>query len=99
MFVTINAKHTKLNPSHLISLAGRRLYPDKALATSHDIIRALSEDASSPLHGEIKLFGVGKGRVAQAPLAEELPNIFTLDPGARRRATPTASSTTRSASS
>lgn len=77
MFVTINAKHTKLNPSHLISLAGRRLYPDKTLATSHDIIRALSEDASSPLHGEIKLFGVGKGRVAQAPLAEELRNIFT----------------------
>lgn len=77
MFVTINAKHTKLNPSHLISLAGRRLYPDKTLATSHDIIRALSEDAGSPLHGEIKLFGVGKGRVAQAPLAEELKNIFT----------------------
>src|SRR5881396_1017252 len=32
LFVTINAKHTKLNPSHLISLAGRRLYPDKQLA-------------------------------------------------------------------
>ena len=28
LFVTINAKHTKLNPSHLISLSGRRLYPD-----------------------------------------------------------------------
>lgn len=77
MFVTINAKHTKLNPSHLISLAGRRLYPDRTLATSHDIIRALSEDEGSPLHGEIKLFGVGRGRVAQAPLAEELRNIFT----------------------
>jgi len=77
LFVTINAKHTKLNPSHLISLAGRRLYPDKVLAAGHDIIRALSEDASSPLHGEIKLFGVGHGKVAQAPLAEELRNIFT----------------------
>jgi DGQHR domain-containing protein len=77
MFVTINAKHTKLNPSHLISLAGRRLYPDKVLATGHDIIRTLSEDASSPLHGEIKLFGVGRGKVAQAPLAEEIRNIFT----------------------
>src|SRR5213080_948018 len=41
LFVTINAKHTKLNPSHLISLAGRRLYPDKQLAASHDIIRTL----------------------------------------------------------
>jgi DGQHR domain-containing protein len=77
LFVTINAKHTKLNPSHLVSLAGRRLYPDKALAAGHDIIRTLSENAESPLRGEIKLFGVGRGRVAQAPLAEELKNIFT----------------------
>ncbi|HXJ36300.1 MAG TPA: DGQHR domain-containing protein [Candidatus Eisenbacteria bacterium] len=77
LFVTINAKHTKLNPSHLISLAGRRLYPDKALAAGHDIIRALNEQSDSPLRGEIKLFGVGHGRVAQAPLAEELKNIFT----------------------
>jgi DGQHR domain-containing protein len=77
LFVTINAKHTKLNPSHLISLSGRRLYPDKLLAVSHDIIRVLNEDGSSPLHGEIKLFGVGHGRVAQAPLAEELKGVFT----------------------
>jgi DGQHR domain-containing protein len=77
LFVTINAKHTKLNPSHLISLAGRRLYPDKELAASHDIIRALNEHADSPLKGEIKLFGVGRGRVAQAPLAEELKGVFT----------------------
>src|SRR5882672_3644028 len=77
LFVTINAKHTKLNPSHLISLAGRRLYPDKQLAASHDIIRTLNEYTDSPLHGEIKLFGVGHGRVAQAPLAEELKGIFT----------------------
>jgi DGQHR domain-containing protein len=77
LFVTINAKHTKLNPSHLISLAGRRLYPDKELAASHDIIRALNEHSDSPLRGDVKLFGVGHGRVAQAPLAEELKSIFT----------------------
>src|SRR5260370_5502456 len=76
LFVTINAKHTKLNPSHLISLAGRRLYPDKGLAASHDIIRTLNENAESPLRGEIKLFGVGHGRVAQAPLADELKGLF-----------------------
>src|SRR5206468_6335381 len=76
LFVTINAKHTKLNPSHLISLSGRRLYPDTLLAASHDIIRTLNEDSNSPLHGEIKLFGVGHGRVAQAPLAEELKGVF-----------------------
>ncbi len=77
LFVTINAKHTKLNPSHLISLSGRRLYPDKELAISHDIVRSLSEDSGSPQHGEIKLFGVGHGRVAQAPLAEELKGVMT----------------------
>jgi DGQHR domain-containing protein len=77
LFVTINAKHTKLNPSHLISLSGRRLYPDSLLAVSHDIIRTLNEDSNSPLHGEIKLFGVGTGHVAQAPLAEELKGVFT----------------------
>ncbi len=77
LFVTINAKHTKLNPSHLISLSGRRLYPDAGLAASHDVIRSLSEDTGSPLHGEIKLFGVGHGRVAQAPLAEELKGILS----------------------
>ena len=76
LFVTINAKHTKLNPSHLISLSGRRLYPDADLAISHDIVRSLSEDSGSPLHGEIKLFGVGHGRVAQAPLAEELKTVL-----------------------
>jgi len=77
LFVTINAKHTKLNPSHLISLSGRRLYPDPGLAVSHDIVRALSEDSGSVLRGDIKLFGVGHGRVAQAPLAEELKGVFT----------------------
>jgi DGQHR domain-containing protein len=85
LFVTINAKHTKLNPSHLISLSGRRLYPDRILAASHDIIRALNEDPHSPLRGEIKLFGVGAGRVAQSPLAEELKNVYTaIDTGGGR---------------
>ncbi len=77
LFVTINAKHTRLNPSHLISLSGRRLYPDPLVAVSHDIIRTLNNDSNSPLYGEIKLFGVGRGRVAQAPLAEELKGVFT----------------------
>src|SRR5205807_64321 len=41
LFVTINAKHTRLNPSHIISLAGRKLYPDPNQALAHDAIRAL----------------------------------------------------------
>lgn len=76
MFVTINAKHTRLNASHLVSLSGRQLYRDEALAAAHDVVRALSERPESPLHGEIKLLGVGKGRVAQAPLAQELKRLF-----------------------
>jgi DGQHR domain-containing protein len=76
LFVTINAKHTRLNPSHLISLAGRRLYADSYQALAHDIIRTLNEEESSPLHREIKILGVGKGRVSQASLAEEMVDLF-----------------------
>lgn len=76
LFVTINAKHTRLNPSHLISLAGRRLYADEHQALAHDIIRALNETESSPLQGEIRILGVGRGRVSQAPLAEEMVELL-----------------------
>jgi DGQHR domain-containing protein len=76
MFVTINAKHTRLNSSHLVSLSGRQLYRDDALAAAHDVVRALNDRDESPLHGEIKLLGVGRGRVAQAPLAQELTRLF-----------------------
>jgi DGQHR domain-containing protein len=76
LFVTINAKHTRLNPSHLISLAGRRLYADPYQALAHDIIRRLNEEEGSPLHGEIKVLGVGKGRVSQASLADEMVDLF-----------------------
>jgi len=72
LFVTINAKHTRLNPSHIVSLAGRKLYPDPNQALAHDVIRSLNEDDTSPLHGEIKMLGTGRGRVSQAPLAEEI---------------------------
>jgi DGQHR domain-containing protein len=76
LFVTINSKHTKLNPSHLISLAGRRLYRDENLAAAHDVIRALNEDEHSPLRGQIKVLGVGRGTVTQASLADELRDVF-----------------------
>ena len=79
MFVTINAKHTRLNASHLVSLSGRKLYRDEALAAAHDVVRALSEKEDSSLHNEIKLLGVGKGRVGQAPLAQELKKLFSSD--------------------
>jgi DGQHR domain-containing protein len=76
LFVTINAKHTRLNPSHLISLAGRRLYADPHQALAHDTIRKLNEDEGSPLRGEIKILGVGKGHVSQASLADEMVDLF-----------------------
>ena len=79
MFVTINAKHTRLNASHLVSLSGRQLYRDESLAAAHDVVRALSEREDSALHHEIKLLGVGKGRVGQAPLAQELKKLFAGD--------------------
>ena len=76
LFVTINSKHTKLNPSHLISLAGRRLYRDENLAAAHDVIRALNEDEHSPLKSQIKVLGIGRGSVTQASLADELRDVF-----------------------
>src|SRR6187402_498722 len=79
MFVTINAKHTRLNASHLVSLSGRQLYADESLAAAHDVVRALNDREDSPLHGEIKLLGVGSGRVAQAPLAQELKKLFAAE--------------------
>ena len=79
MFVTINAKHTRLNSSHLVTLSGRQLYRDESLAVAHDIVRALNDREDSPLYGEIKLLGVGHGRVAQAPLAQELKKLFGSD--------------------
>src|SRR5688572_4370596 len=79
MFVTINAKHTRLNASHLVSLSGRQLYRDESLAAAHDIVRALNDREDSPLQGDIKLLGVGRGRVAQAPLAQELKKLFAAE--------------------
>jgi len=79
MFVTINAKHTRLNASHLVSLSGRQLYKDDSLAAAHDVVRALNDREDSPLHGDIKLLGVGHGRVAQAPIAQELKKLFAGD--------------------
>ena len=76
MFVTINAKHTRLNASHLVSLSGRQLYRDDNLAAAHDVVRALNDREDSPLYQQIKLLGVGRGKVAQAPLAQELKKLF-----------------------
>ncbi len=79
MFVTINAKHTRLNASHLVSLSGRQLYRDEKLAAAHDVVRTLNDREDSPLSGEIRLLGVGTGRVAQAPMAQELKRLLTSD--------------------
>jgi DGQHR domain-containing protein len=76
LFVTINAKHTRLNPSHIVSLAGRKLYPDPNQALAHDVVRSLNEDDTSPLHGEIKMLGTGRGHVSQASLAEEIVELL-----------------------
>jgi len=86
MFVTINAKHTRLNSSHLVSLSGRQLYRDSSLASAHDIVRVLNDRDDSPLCMDIRLLGVGKGSVAQAPLAQELKKLFQSDAfgGARK---------------
>jgi DGQHR domain-containing protein len=79
MFVTINAKHTRLNSSHLVTLSGRQLYRDENLATAPAGVRALNDRDDSPLNLQVKLLGVGKGAVAQAPLAQELKKLFASE--------------------
>jgi len=76
MFVTVNSKHTKLNPSLLLSLSGRQLFPDAREARVHDIVKELNDDERSALRGEIKMLGVGQGRVAQSGLAQELRRVL-----------------------
>jgi len=76
LFVTINAKHTRLNASLLVSLSGRQLYGDARMGKVHDVIRTLNNQASSPLAGQIKLLGVGPGRVQQAGLAQEMKQML-----------------------
>lgn len=86
MFVTINTKHTRLRPDLIVSLAGRKLYPERRLATAHDIIRALNELEASPLHGQIRILGVGPGKLSQSPLAAEMDGLFTMFEAAGGRA-------------
>ena len=76
MFVTINTKHTRLKKDVIVSLSGRRLYQNPRLAAAHDIIRSLNERQDSPLQGDIRILGVGPGKVSQAPLASEIENLF-----------------------
>jgi DGQHR domain-containing protein len=76
MFVTINTKHTRLKKDVIVSLSGRRLYEDERLAVAHDVVRSLNERQDSPLAGDIRLLGIGKGKVSQAPLATEIEKLF-----------------------
>ena len=71
MFVTINAKHTRLNPSLLVSLSGRQLFAQPRAAMIHDTLRKLN-GAGSPLEGHIKMFGIGRGKVQLSSLAQEM---------------------------
>ena len=60
-----------------------------ALAVAHDIVRSLNERQDSPLRGDIRLLGVGSGKVSQAPLATEIDKLFKAQemagPAASRR--------------
>lgn len=76
MFVTINTKHTRLKPDLIVALSGKKLYPDRKTALAHDILKSLNSREDSPLHNEIRILGVGKGKVSEAPLATEMVRVF-----------------------
>lgn len=76
LFVTINTKHTRLKKDVIVSLSGRKLYKDERMSAAHDIIRSLNERQDSPLKGDIRILGVGSGKVSQAPLAAEIEALI-----------------------
>ena len=85
MFVTINAKHTRLNASHLVSLSGRQLYRDEALAAAHDAVRALNDREDSPLKGKSSCSASDAGASRRRRLRRSsrscLPATHSADPG------------------
>lgn len=85
MFATINCTQTKLNPSLIVNLSGRRLYQNPKEVLSHEIARKLNETEGSPLHGEIKMLGVGPGKVQQATITRSLMEFFDARPDMLRR--------------
>jgi DGQHR domain-containing protein len=74
MFVTINTKHTRLKPDLILGLSGKKLYPDEKSAVAHDILMKLNKEGA--LEGEIKILGIGKGKVSEAPLAIEIVSVL-----------------------
>src|SRR4029453_4782853 len=63
-------------PSHIVSLAGRKLYPDPNQALAHDVIRSLNEDDTSPLHGEVKMLGPGRGGARMNEMRQNAKRFF-----------------------
>lgn len=74
MFVTINTKHTRLKPDLIVGLSGKKLYPDQKSAMAHDILIKLNKEGT--LQGEIKILGIGRGKVSEAPLAIEMVAVL-----------------------
>ena len=69
LFVTINAKHTRLNPSHIVSLAGRKLYPDpnQALPTTSSARSTRTTPRRSPARSRCSAPAAGASRRRRWP--------------------------------
>ena len=86
MFVTINSKHTKLNPSLLFSLRGRQLYADPLDARIHDALKKLNEKEGFPCKGtsSYSVSGEARSRKPASPMRfrATVRTIQTLAPTA-----------------
>jgi len=80
MFATINCKQTKLKPSLLVELSGRRLYANPREVLAHEVARKLNTDDGSPLQGAIKMLGVGEGKIPQASLTSGIIELLSREP-------------------
>ena len=108
MFVTINAKHTRLNASHLVSLSGRQLYRDenagdgarrRAGAQRPRRLAALRRDQAARCRPRARRAGAAGAGAQEAVrlrcVRRAAPMIFTRR---RRSSSSTTSSRSRSSS-
>jgi len=80
MFATINCKQTKLKSSLLVNLSGKRLYSNAREVIAHELARRLNSMEGSPLYGEIKMLGVGKGKISQSSFTSAVIELLRKEP-------------------
>lgn len=79
LFAVINSTQTRVPRSHIYDLTLERpsKFQEPGLADAYRVVRYLNDEETSPLRNKVRMTGAGGGGwVAQAPLVDELMNLF-----------------------